>query len=90
MTSASSPGTPARDQRGAAVIFPAPGLDAAGHAGLADGLLTASQGDRPPCARCASRSGCVPARPGGACDGGQPARDMGSSRGPEDADPARR
>ena len=47
MTSASSPGTPARDQRGAAIIFPAPGLDAAGHADL----LTASQGDRPPCAR---------------------------------------
>ena len=51
MTSASSPGTPARDQRGAAVVFPAPGLDAAGHAGMAGGLLTASQGDGPPCAR---------------------------------------
>jgi hypothetical protein len=45
------PRTPARDQRGAAVIFPAPGPGPAGHADLADGLLTASQGDRPPCAR---------------------------------------
>jgi hypothetical protein len=49
------PRTPARDQRGAAVIVRAPGPDAAGqaagHAGLASGLLTASQGDRPPCAR---------------------------------------
>ena len=41
------PRTPARDQRGAAVIVPSPGPGAAGHAGLAGGLLTA----RPPCAR---------------------------------------
>jgi hypothetical protein len=51
MTSASSPGRQPGTSVAPLSSSRRPGLHAAGHAGLAGGLLTASQGDRPPRAR---------------------------------------